>query len=271
MALGRFTRWALLVALLACPAGMAWAQRADRDLPPPPARHFQDAVGLVSQEAAQRFADQLAGFEERTGIQFVVAVLPHYWGSLEDYVNRLYEHWRIGAAETNRGVLFVVFPNQKKSRLEVGYGLEESLPDVRSNRILKLMVRLPARPADRRLAYVIQQVAQAVAPDDPLAQGQGPGPKKEKKKEVPWAAIFMVFVLIVIFAKLSRLYMADGWIYSSGGSRKYRGEHFLGGGGFFGGGGSSGGGRHSGGGFSGGGGFTGGGGFSGGGGASGGW
>ena len=160
-------------AVTALPA-RAWAQRSDPDLPPAPARHFDDAVGLVDEDAARRFADDLYSFEQRTGIQFVVAVLPEHSGNLEDYVNRLYEHWRIGQSETHRGVLFVSSRPEKQTRIEVGYGLEEALPDVIASRILKGMLRLPRESGRKRIAYVIRQVASAVAPDDPLAQGPGP-------------------------------------------------------------------------------------------------
>ena len=115
-------------------------------------------------------------------------------GNLEDYVNRLYEHWRIGQRETQRGVLFVVFPEQRKTRIEVGYGLEENLPDITAGRILKNMLKIPGRPADKRFDYVIGQVAAAVAPDDPLAKGVKPLKVRSFDEEFPQALVIGLIV-----------------------------------------------------------------------------
>jgi len=113
---------ALLLGLVLALAAPASAQSAKGDLPAAPAKHFVDQVGLVSAAEAEQFAGALYGFEQRTGIQFVVAVLPDHGGELQDYTNRLYEHWRIGSRETQRGVLFVVFPDRRETRLGAGYG-----------------------------------------------------------------------------------------------------------------------------------------------------
>jgi uncharacterized protein len=87
------------------------ATLAGAALPDAPARHFTDAVGLVSADEATVLADELYAFEQRTGIQFVVAVLPELDGSLEDYTARVYEHWGLGSKGDYRGVLFLVFPS----------------------------------------------------------------------------------------------------------------------------------------------------------------
>ena len=167
------TKLFLALGLLAVLAMPAVAQRDDKDLPPAPAQHFVDKVGLVTPDEAQQLADALYGFEQRTKIQFVVAVLPEHAGVLDDFTNRLYEHWKIGSKDTNKGVLFVVFPDQRETRIEPGYGLEETLPDVVASRILRGMVDIPREPAAGRLVYVIREVARAIAPDDPLATGAG--------------------------------------------------------------------------------------------------
>ena len=180
-------------------AAPAPAQRNDADLPVAPPRHFLDAVGMVSAEEAQQFADALYGFEQRTGIQFVMAVLPEHGGELQDFTSRLYEHWRIGNRETQRGVLFLVFPTLRESRLETGYGLEESLPDVVASRILRGMVEVPRDPAAGRLAFVMQEVAGAVAPDDPLATGTGGGPgagERKSSRGFPLPLLFLLFLIL---------------------------------------------------------------------------
>jgi uncharacterized membrane protein YgcG len=142
---------------------LAVALPAAAELPASPARHFQDAVGLVTPGEAAQLADALYGFEQRTGIQFVVAVLPEYEGALEDYMAALYEHWGLGTKGDFRGVLFAVFPQQGASRLEVGYGLGSH---ARRDRLAHPaeMQRFPREPP-RALQFVMRRVATGSAGD----------------------------------------------------------------------------------------------------------
>jgi len=151
----RSIRLVILVALLATLLTTAWAET----LPPAPAKHFHDQVGLVSGGDARRLTAALEGFEQRTGIQFVMAALPELQGDLADTAARIYEHWGLGNTDTHRGVLFLVYPRQGKSRIEVGYGLEENLPDVKASRILREMMQVPSDPAAARFELVMIRVA----------------------------------------------------------------------------------------------------------------
>ncbi len=240
----------LLLAVGALPATAA-------DLPAPPARHFDDRTGLVAGTDATRLADALAGFEQRTGIQFVVTVLPELEGDIETTVTRLYESWGIGRKGRDRGVLFAVFPREGQSRIEVGYGLEDSLPDVVASRILRRMMEMPRDPAAARFAFVIRQVAGAVAPGDPLARGATPNRAAGGKRGrgygvIPFLLFFFILTriarnrgggglgpLIIASALLDSTRGGGGGGWSGGGGGGFGG--FSGGGGMSGGGGASGG------------------------------
>mgnify|MGYP001155554674 CR=1 FL=1 len=230
-----------LAALVAGPAAAA-------DLPAPPRVHFDDRAGLVSSAEATRFAAALAGFERRTGIQFVVTVLPSLDGDLADYVNRLYEAWGVGARATNRGVLLAVFPAEGLVRLEPGYGLEETLPDAVANRILDGMFALPREPAAARFAYAIQNVARAVAPDDPLAQGRLPVTTRGRRGSdgLPWPMLLFFLFMLLGGGRARRNWLGPLVIASALNNRRGGGFGGFSGGGFSGGGGLSGGGGASG-------------------------
>lgn len=239
----------LLLAIGALLANVATAA----DLPAPPARHFDDRTGLVADTDAARLADALAGFEQRTGIQFVVTVLPELEGDLETTVTRLYEAWGIGRKGRDRGVLFAVFPREGQTRIEVGYGLEDSLPDVVASRILRRMLEMPREPAAARFAFVIRQVAGAVAPGDPLASGATPRRAAGSKRSRGFGVIpFLLFFFILTRIARNRggggglgpLIIASALLNSTRGGG---GGGWGGGGGFSGGGGMSGGGGASGG------------------------
>ncbi|NTV04437.1 hypothetical protein HGA89_05960, partial [bacterium] len=170
--------------LLAALALLLLAAAAAAELPPPPTTYFTDGVGVVSREEAAALADELEAFHQRTGIQFVIAVLPELDGEIADYTNRLFEHWKIGSRERLDGLLFAVFPQQRASRLEVAYENEERLTDAVSRSIIQEMQQIPSDQAFRRFALVMVRVAQRLAPDDPLAQGQfGQTPREARSEE----------------------------------------------------------------------------------------
>ncbi|HET8645622.1 MAG TPA: TPM domain-containing protein, partial [Vicinamibacteria bacterium] len=106
-------------------------------LPPPPARYLNDYAGVVPSAAAQRLDDTLRRFDEETSSQVVVAIFPDLPSpSLEDFTARTAESWKVGRKELDNGAVLFVFVNDRKIRLEVGYGLEGALPDVTARHII---------------------------------------------------------------------------------------------------------------------------------------
>jgi uncharacterized protein len=81
---------------------------------------------------------KLEELEKKTSTQFVVVTLKSLRGrTIEEYGYRLGRHWGIGQKGTNNGVLLVVAPNERKVRIEVGYGLEGTLTDAISSVIIQ--------------------------------------------------------------------------------------------------------------------------------------
>lgn len=100
-----------------------------------------DQAGLLTASAAQQLTRQLEQHEQETGNQIVVVTLPSLQGeTIEDYGYRLGRHWGIGQAEHNNGVLLIVAANDRKVRIEVGYGLEGTLTDALSHDIIQQVI-----------------------------------------------------------------------------------------------------------------------------------
>src|SRR6185436_12536835 len=79
--------------------------------------------------------------ERVSGNQVVVAIFRSLEGdSLEDFSIRLAQAWRIGRKDLDNGVIFLVFLDDRKMRIEVGYGLEPTLTDAVSSSILRDVV-----------------------------------------------------------------------------------------------------------------------------------
>src|SRR6266568_7972192 len=120
----------LLLAALAF-ALLATSSHAAEVIPPKPDRYFNDYAGIVSNEAAYRFNEQLAQFERETSDQVVVAVFPKMQSDsdIADYTQRVAQAWGVGQKERRNGVVLFVFTQDRKMFIQVGYGLEGALPD----------------------------------------------------------------------------------------------------------------------------------------------
>ncbi|MFZ5748865.1 MAG: TPM domain-containing protein [Pseudomonadota bacterium] len=89
-----------------------------------------DAADLLSPEQEAQLTALSEQVEQASGRQFVVATIPDLQGyPIEDYGYRLGREWQIGQKDANNGIILIVAPNERKVRIEVGYGLEPVVPD----------------------------------------------------------------------------------------------------------------------------------------------
>ena len=217
---------------------------------PQPGGYVNDRAGLLSATAKLKLEQFLRDFEASDSTQIVVLTIP----SLEDetvetYAVKVFENWKIGQKGKDNGALLLVAKQERKLRIEVGYGLEGRLTDLLAGRIIdnEISPRMKQGDADGAIISGVVAMAEAVRGE---YQGTGQAARK-KKKSNPFGFIFPL--LFFGLPLLTRLGGRRRGSYRRGGF--YVGGPFIGGGGFGGGGG----------------GFSGGGGGSGGGGASGGW
>jgi len=253
-------------ALLLCIGALTAAPAsADPQFPKLTGRVVDDA-NVIPDDVEARLTQKLAGLEAQSHRQFVIATIPDLQGyEISDYGYQLGRNWGIGDKERNDGVLLIVAPNERKVRIEVGYGLEGVLPDGMGFLIVNndIVPRFKAGDMPGGIeAGADAIIKQLTLPADQAQQiaAQAVKESKESQQGIPFGAvIFMLFVFF--FFVLPILRAATG----HGGRRRGLGPivWIPGGGGCGGGGGGGWGG--------GGGGFSGGGGSFGGGGASGGW
>jgi uncharacterized protein len=241
---------ALLVTLVAASAAAA----VDAHIPPAPSDWVTDNAGVLSAQTKTALDRRLNRYAEETGHQVIAWIGPLPAGQeVEDWSARAFAAWKVGRKGKDDGVAVFVFNDARKVRIEVGYGLEGQLTDLRSGRIIseQIVPRLQQGDWDGAITGAVDGVlgvlgGEAGAP--PVGdQPHGPGTFQK--------ILFIILGLFVLGLLVTHPSMAVYLLFSmfSGGGR---------GGGGFGGGGFGGGG---------GGGFSGGGGRSGGGGASGSW
>ncbi|HSY08417.1 MAG TPA: YgcG family protein [Steroidobacteraceae bacterium] len=128
------------LALLMGTFGLASAQGL-QPIPKLEAR-VTDLTGTLTAEQQSALEEKLAAFEARKGAQIVVLLVPTtHPEEIEQYSIRVVEQWRIGRAHVDDGALLIVAKNDRRVRIEVGYGLEGALPDAIANRIIAETIR----------------------------------------------------------------------------------------------------------------------------------
>jgi uncharacterized protein len=126
------------VLLAATVAAQPWEAGTDGLLPIPPlSAHVTDLTQTLSASEKQALDEKLTDWEARTTNQLAVLMVPTTQPEpIEAYSIRVAEKWQIGRKGKDNGVLFLVAKNDKKMRIEVGYGLEGVLTDATSRRII---------------------------------------------------------------------------------------------------------------------------------------
>jgi len=236
------------------------------DVPPTPTHWFTDTAGVVDSASAAALDQKLSSFEQQSGTQFIIYIFPTVGGeAIEDFTVRCAEKWKVGNKKYDNGLILFIFLKERKARIEVGYGLEPTITDAVSARVIRNDLAPHLRQNDwvgglnaaaDSLMSQITKKEQPVAPVQPRGTSSAPEPGK--------VDIFALVILFLVFVFVVLPLLRRGGCGGCGGC----GLPFLfwpggGGGGFTMGGGGWGGG--------GGGGFSSGGGSFGGGGATGGW
>ena len=127
-----FLLWSAVLPVFAQPAGL-----------PAYIGHVNDFANLIDSQTRTQLEGMLSNFEKASGIQIAVVTIQSLEGRpLEEYATALYRAWGIGAREgpnKDRGALLLVALQDRKTRLEVGYGLEGDLPDGLAGELIRRM------------------------------------------------------------------------------------------------------------------------------------
>lgn len=256
----------LLIAAAALVVAAPFARALE--VPPPPTQWYTDRAGLLSPTEADLLNRKLADFEQETGAQFIIYVLPSLEGDpVEDFTIRAVEKWKVGQSKYDNGLVLFVFVEDRKVRVEVGYGLEGTITDAFSSRVIRDHIT----PAFRRGEHseglnaaagaIMTKIRTGEEPVEPLRRRGAPAAAQDDEPPL----FVVILILLVVFFFIAPMMSRGGCggcflplFFMGGGGTTFGGHRGGGFGGFGGGGGGFGG-------------FSGGGGGFGGGGATGGW
>jgi uncharacterized protein len=220
-----------------------------------------DETGALSASVRSGLEADLAAHEQKTGQQVVVAIVKSLQGvEIEEYGVDLIRGWSIGQKGKNTGAVLLVAPNEKRVRIEVGYGLEGALTDAASRVIIDRTILPQIKRGDLPAgvvagAHEMLRVLSGDLTEEELTPARG----KRAAKDPGGGVSVVVFILILVFivwlisrrdrgarSVLWAVLLSNSWGRGGGGGWGGGSGGGFGGGGFSGGGGSGGGGGASG-------------------------
>ena len=174
-----------------------WAQNIPEK--PNPARFVNDFARILSESEIATLEQKLRNYQDTTSNQFAivtVASLDNY--DIESYSYALAKTWGIGQKEKNNGLLILIAPNERKMRIEVGYGLEGAIPDA----VCKQIIREIMKPYFKQQNYYAG-IDEATNYLIKYASGEYKADPKAKKGINPiWIIAFIIiFVIITLISK----------------------------------------------------------------------
>lgn len=223
-----------------------------RSIPAHEGKWVHDEAGIFSASAKAQLEAILQAHRDSTSNQIAVLVIPNLEGEdIEGYAVRVFAAWKLGQAGKDNGVLFVVAKDDRRMRIEVGYGLEGVLTDAMSSRINRNEVVPYFRQGNYEAGIlagtmaIIKTIAGEYVNDAPQVQ--------QRRKKSPWGTVIFFVIMLLLMSRKNKgggSGMGGYWTAAMmgsmlGGSGRSSGGWGGGGGGGFGGGGFSGGGGSS--------------------------
>ncbi len=236
-------------------AGVALAAcEARAEVPAAPTRWVTDSAGFLSEGARQELDGRLETYERQSGHHVLVWIGRTTGGvPLEDFTVRAFAAWKVGRQGLDDGLVLFVFSDDRKVRIEVGYGLEGQVPDAIASRIIRetIVPRVQAGDRDGAIrdgvaALIAAIEGQAAAPEPAAGPSSDRPPPEGGARPLGIGQMVLVGLAVIgfliLFATNPTLAVYLLFSVLSGG----RGGGGSGGGGYSGGGGRSGGGGASG-------------------------
>ena len=191
--------FAFLIGLLFCwSAGVLAAEF------PQPAGYVNDFGAMFSAEFREDLEKDLSDFEKETTAEISVVTIESLGDeTIESYAVRLFEQWGIGKKKEDNGVLLLISRDDRKMRIEVGYGLEPVITDGRAGRIIREKMRPSFKEAnyEEGVRLAVAQLKEYVISGEPPQAGELVG---EKVADFFGLAVFGMILLVWFSSFLGR-------------------------------------------------------------------
>ncbi len=226
---------------------------AETPIPASPTRWVTDTANFLTPPAVQSLDARLEAYQQSSGHQLIVYIAPTTGGvPIEDWAVRAFQKWKVGRKGLDDGLALFIMAQDHKLRIEVGYGLEPTVPDAIASRVINdvMVPRIRAGDPDGAVTAGVDALIKVIGGDAhalPARQTEQPAPAAPRPLSLMQMVLYGIVGVLVLLFVITHPSLAFYFLASmlSGGGRGGGGGGF-GGGGFSGGGGRSGGGGASG-------------------------
>lgn len=188
---------------------------AQRAIPPHGGIWVHDDANILSPAGKAGLEALLKAERDSTSNQIAVLLISSLEGDdIDDYANRVFHEWKLGDEKKDNGVLFLIALQDRKMKIEVGYGLEGALTDALSSRINRNEVAPYFRTGDYEggvkagVSAIIKAIKGQYVNEDP--------PRRKSRRSSPLVTLITIVIFIII-ASRRRGGRGGGGYWSSGG------------------------------------------------------
>jgi len=210
-------------------------QAANTEYSPTAQFFVNDFANILSDETEQAIFNMGVNIQEKTTAQLVIVTVPNMNGDyIESYANKLFNRWGIGTKDKNNGVLLILSKDDRKIRIEIGYGLEGAINDAKAGRILDkyAVAALKVNNYDQAILDSAKQIQGEIYTeynidntiDNPAFVPMGNSEVTIDPKYIIIAVIIFVFLVIITKGKILEVLF---WLYMMFGRRRRRPEVVL--------------------------------------------
>jgi uncharacterized protein len=206
------------------------------DIPEKASGYINDYVGKINAQEKQFLEQKLSDFEAQTSNQIFVLLYSSLGGkAIEEFTHETARKWKIGQKDKNNGILLAIFVNDRKVRIEVGYGLEGAVPDITAKQIIENEIK-PALKANNYYKAIDAGVTAIIQATKGEYTGTGKSAYRYKTGKnnsknpftglffMLFAVVFIVIIVVAVIKAISRS-QSNNSSYNSG----YNGGYYYGG------------------------------------------
>ncbi|MEE9337270.1 MAG: YgcG family protein [Methylococcaceae bacterium] len=167
-----------------------------------------DLTGTLSPSQKQGLEQKLLQFESSKGSQLVILIVPSTQPeSIEQYAFRAAEQWKLGRKNIDDGVLLLVAKNDRKLRIEVGYGLEGAIPDAIAKRVISEIITPYFKAGDfySGISAGTEQLTKLINGEPLPPPSQSYGNQQSTIEELLFILFFILFFAPILRSMFGRL------------------------------------------------------------------
>ena len=162
---------------------------------PLPTGFVNDFAGVLTAEQKSSLEQNLQDFEKKTTNEISVVTIKNLQGeTIENYAVKLFEQWKIGKKGKDNGILLLIALEDRKLRIEVGYGLEPRLTDGQAGEIIRNIIT----PEFKKNNYY-QGILKGVQAIEDKVTGETSSNVTKQKDDIVSAVMFLIFLLLIAF------------------------------------------------------------------------